>query len=81
MKFQDILPDRRKFNLTRLDTFREDWTILSSKGNSLVNPNRSRTLNCPPTLSRHYKEANVQIFHIQSQVLCKYVVANVAFCH
>ena len=39
MKFQDILPDRRKFYLTRLDTFREDWTILSSKGNSLVSSN------------------------------------------
>ena len=39
MKFQDILPDRREFYLTRLDTFRDDWTILSSKGNSLVSAN------------------------------------------
>ena len=39
MKFQDILPDQRKFYLTRLDTFREEWTILSSKGNSLVSAN------------------------------------------
>ena len=39
MKFQDILPDRRKFYLTGLDTFREDWTILRSKGISLVSAN------------------------------------------
>ena len=61
MKFQDILADRRKFYLSRLDTFLEDWSILSSKGNSLVSANIGRTLNCPPTLSRHYKDANVQI--------------------
>ena len=62
MKFQDILPDRRKFYLTRLDTFREDWTILSSKGNSLV----SAKIEVPhwtvcQTLSCHCKDANVQI--------------------
>ena len=62
MKFQDILPDRRKFYLTRLDTLREDWTILSSNGNSFVSANKevAHWTVCL-TLSHHYKDANVQI--------------------
>ena len=62
MKFQDILPDRRKVYLIRLDTFREDWTILSSKGNSLASANIAVAhWSVRLTLSRHYKDANVQI--------------------
>ena len=62
MKFQDILADRRKFYLTRLDMFHEDWTILSSKGNSLVRANIEVVhWTVRLTLSRHYKDANVQI--------------------
>ena len=62
MKFQDILPDRRKFYRTRSDTFREDWTILSSKGNSLASANiEVAHWTVRLTLSHHHKDANVLI--------------------
>ena len=48
--------------MIRLDTFREDWTILSSKGNSLVSANiEVAHWTVRLTLSRDYKYANVQI--------------------
>ena len=62
MKFQDILQDRRKFYPARLDTFREDWTFFSSKGNSLVSADiEVAHWTVRLTLSRHYKDSNVQI--------------------
>ena len=62
MQFQDILPDRSKFYQTRLDTFREDRTILNSKANSLVSANIEVALwTVRVTVSRHSKDANLQM--------------------
>ena len=69
--FQDILPDRRKFYLTRLDTFREDWTILSSK----VSANTEVAhWTVHLTLSHHYKKTLMQSIKYAAKIVFIWVL-------